>query len=54
MSDSIIKANYRTELEKNNVIAFVPGGNSMWPMLKNRGQSVIVQPKTQKLNKYNP
>ncbi len=52
MCEENVKADYRTELEKNKVIAFVPGGNSMWPMLKNRGQSVIVQLKTEKLKKY--
>ena len=39
-------ANYKTEIEKNGVIAFVPRGNSMWPILKNRGQSVIIRKKT--------
>ena len=43
------KPNYKTELEKNSILAFVPGGNSMWPTLKNRGQSVIVQKKTDRL-----
>lgn len=45
-------SDYRTELNKNGVLAFVPGGNSMWPTLKNRGQSVIVLPKTEKLKRY--
>ena len=27
-------SDYKTELEKNGAIAFVPGGNSMWPTLK--------------------
>ena len=36
-------ANYKTEIEKNGVIAFVPRGNSMWPFLKNKGQSVIIR-----------
>ena len=44
--------NYKTELEKNGVIAFVPGGNSMWPTLKNRGQSVIIVKKEKRLNKF--
>ena len=52
MSEQIEKTNYRIELEKNKVLAFVPGGKSMWPMLKNRGQSVVVQPKTEKLKKF--
>lgn len=45
-------SNYKTELEKNGVIGFVPRGNSMWPILKNRGQSVVVIKKTEKLNVY--
>ena len=46
------EANYKTELEKNGVIAFVPGGNSMWPTLKHRGQSVIVVKKADKLKHF--
>ncbi len=45
-------ADYKSQIEKNNVIAFVPGGNSMWPILKNRKQSVIVQKKQEKLKKF--
>ena len=40
---------YAEELVKNGVIAFVPSGNSMWPTLKNKGQSVIVKAKTERL-----
>lgn len=40
---------YAEELVKNGVIAFVPSGNSMWPTLKNKGQSVIVKLKTERL-----
>lgn len=40
---------YVAELTKNGVIAFVPSGNSMWPTLKHKGQSVIVKLKTEKL-----
>lgn len=46
------KTDYKVELEKNGILAFVPGGNSMWPTLKNRGQSVVVLSKTQKLKRY--
>ncbi len=45
-------SDYKLELEKKGVIAFVPGGNSMWPTLKNKGQSVIIEKKTARLNKY--
>ncbi len=44
--------NLRTELEKNNVIAFVPSGNSMWPTLKNHKQSVIVERKKDRLSRF--
>ncbi len=40
---------YKTELNKNGVIAFVPGGTSMWPTLKHAKQSVVVLPKTERL-----
>lgn len=43
---------YSEELEKNGAIAFVPSGISMWPTLKNRGQSVVVVKKTAKLSRY--
>ncbi|MBO7344827.1 MAG: hypothetical protein J6U92_02680 [Clostridia bacterium] len=38
-------ANYKTELEKNGVIAFVPKGDSMWPIIKNHKQSVVIRKK---------
>ena len=44
------KADYVSELVKNGVIAFVPKGNSMWPTLKSRKQSVIVKAKTERLS----
>lgn len=49
---AVVENNYKTEIEKNGVIAFVPGGNSMWPTLKNRGQSVIVGKKKGRLKVY--
>lgn len=45
-------AAYKEEVEKRGVISFVPNGVSMWPILKNRGQSVIVEKKNRKLVKY--
>ncbi len=35
-------SDYREALNKNGMLAFVPGGNSMWPTLKNRHQAVVV------------
>lgn len=46
------ECNYKDELEKNGAIAFVPKGISMWPILKNKRQSVIVVKKKEKLKKY--
>ena len=43
---------YKENLNKNNVIAFVPRGNSMWPTLKNKGQSVVVEAKRERLKKF--
>ena len=40
------------QLNTSGAISFVPGGNSMWPTLKNKGQSVIVAKKTAPLNKF--
>lgn len=45
-------ADYKTELDKSGEIAFVPRGNSMWPTLKNRGQSVVVAKKTERLKRF--
>lgn len=52
MQETVAKADYKKELLKNGAIAFVPGGNSMWPILKNRKQSVIVVVKKERLKKY--
>ncbi len=44
-----MESDYKTELEKNGVLAFVPSGVSMWPFLKHKHQSVIVLKKTERL-----
>lgn len=43
---------YKSEIQKYGEIAFVPNGISMWPILKNHGQSVVVKEKTERLKKY--
>ena len=43
---------YKSELEKNGALGFVPRGNSMWPTLKNKGQSVIVVKKQGRLDVF--
>lgn len=47
-----VKNDYKSELIKNGVISFVPRGNSMWPIIKNRGQSVVIKLKENRLNVY--
>ncbi len=48
-----IKSNeYIEKLNKNEVISFVPKGDSMWPTLKNKGQSVIVCAKKERLKEF--
>ncbi len=43
---------YKAKLNQNKILAFVPSGNSMWPTLKNKGQSVVVKAKEERLEKY--
>lgn len=52
MEKPLGSAAYKAEVERLGVIAFVPNGVSMWPMLKNHGQSVVVEKKTSRLKKY--
>ncbi len=42
----------KAQLEKDGVIAFVPGGISMWPTLKDKGQSVVVEKNQNRLDKF--
>jgi hypothetical protein len=46
------KTDYKAELQKKNVIAFVPTGNSMWPTLRGQKQSVIVKLKSDRLSYF--
>ena len=50
--ENIKFGDYKTELLKSGVISFVPKGNSMWPIIKNRGQSVVIKLKEGRLKKY--
>ena len=43
---------YAAQIEKQGEIAFVPRGNSMWPFIKNKGQTVVIARKSERLNKY--
>ena len=54
MIDNKKHNDYKTELERNGVLAFAPGGNSMWPTLKDKKQTVMIVKKQdgQRFNKY--
>lgn len=52
MEEKNLKNSYQEQLEKNNQIAIVPKGNSMWPTLKHQGQSVIIGAKKQRLREF--
>ena len=53
MENKILTAKeYKAQIEKHGEIAFVPRGNSMWPFIKNKAQTVIIQKKTVRLNKF--
>lgn len=46
------KNEYYEQLNKNNVLSIIPSGNSMWPILKNKGQSVLIEKKTERLKVF--
>ena len=46
MNSCVEKAQYLDVLEKTGTVSFVPNGNSMWPFIKNRSQTVIIQKPT--------
>ena len=48
----IKNADYIEKLNKNEVISFVPRGDSMWPTLKDMGQSVIISAKKERLKEF--
>lgn len=48
----MVNNEYIEQLNKNGVISFVPSGNSMWPFVKNKKQSVIIEKKTDRLSLY--
>ena len=43
---------YEKALQKSGVLSFTPGGNSMWPIIKNKGATVIIKTPTGDLKKY--
>ena len=43
---------YQRVLEKNGVLSFTPGGISMWPIISNRADTVIIKTTQGILKKY--
>ncbi len=43
---------YKKEIEEKSIIAFVPKGESMWPIIKNKRQTVIIEKKKGRLSKF--
>jgi hypothetical protein len=43
---------YEDVLRKNGILSFTPGGNSMWPIIKNKKATVIIVPAEGRLKKY--
>lgn len=50
--ENTVSIDFKTALEKNGAISFVPTGNSMWPILKDGGQSVLVEAKKGRLERF--
>ena len=52
MSICVEKEQYLNVLESTGTLTFVPNGNSMWPFIKNRSQTVIIQKPSAPLKVY--
>ena len=52
MDEKTFAENLRDELIKYGRVSFVPLGNSMWPTIKNKRQSVVIEKKTGRLTPY--
>lgn len=50
--ENIKNSDYKTQLNEKGVISFVPAGDSMWPILKHRNQSVVIEKKCGKLSPF--
>lgn len=48
MNEKIL-TDYKTALAKAGAISIIPSGNSMWPTLKHKGQSVLIEGKKGRL-----
>lgn len=47
-----MKNDYKNLLNKNGVISFTPGGESMWPIIRNKKTTVIIVKPESELKKY--
>ena len=52
MKSNAVKADYQAVLNQTGTLSFVPNGNSMWPFLKHRHQTVIIQKISTTVNKF--
>lgn len=43
---------YRRVIEKNGILSFTPSGRSMWPIISNHADTVIIEAKQGRLKKY--
>ena len=50
--ENIKNSDYKTQLNEKGVISFVPAGDSMWPILKHRNQSVVIEKKSGRLSAF--
>ena len=50
--ENIKNTDYKTQLNEKGVISFVPAGDSMWPILKHRNQSVVIEKKSGRLSPF--
>lgn len=48
----IEKGDYAQVLLKNGVLSFAPNGNSMWPFIKNRKQTVVIEKPLDTVKKF--
>ena len=48
----LLMSDYKEVLQKNGVLSFTPGGISMWPIISNRADTVIIKPVEGRLKKY--
>lgn len=48
----LMNNNYEEALAKTGVLSFTPGGNSMWPIIKNREDTVLIAKPEKRLKRF--